>query len=103
MKRLYEAASWFLTGMAVGLLVISVILVPEGRALAQSAAAGGQCNANGDFLECNNEVKNMDDQCAAGAGDCTNNGTNCAQKIDPTDCSACVCVNVQQSCLCKKQ
>jgi hypothetical protein len=95
MKRVCEGISWFLASFGFALLMLSLLLVPQGYVLAQSY--GGTCNG---------------DSCDTGAAcailypDCPGANTPanlCSIGVDPADCGGCKCIytTLIATCLCR--
>ncbi len=95
MNRIYAVASWFLGSLGVALLLISILLVPQSRALAGTAAVcvGIPCNT----LFCTAAFPDCPNVCKVGAFQrycqCLSDAANCADcicKKNPGD-QACDC------------
>jgi hypothetical protein len=83
----------FLSSLGLALILLSLFVVPADVGYAQSNGQA-QCQSN-----CEPGTK---DGCFTGAGSCDDNGSNCSQVVFPSDCGACHCKYIQNSCLCRK-
>ena len=101
MRRVTDWLSWSLASFSVALLALGILLTPHSTVLAQYGGPQlGACNGdNGPFF-CNDLVTPMSAQCYY-SGSCTDNGTNCGQVINPTECSDCHCTDIMSGCYCK--
>src|SRR5262245_11232441 len=84
MKRVYGLASWFLNAMAVVLLLCSVLLVPQSRALADDGGGGEQLLA-GCMVSCDSRS-----QCLLSGPPCVDGTNYCDQNVDE-NCEDCHC------------
>lgn len=87
MPRLYELTSRLLGATAVALLVISVLLVPQGRAIADDGGGGGGAAA------CNPNTCDASSDCFL-AINCMPAGPDwCTHTTDLPNCGDCRCVD----------
>lgn len=95
MQRLYEWTSRFLGATAVALLVVSVLLVPQGRALADDGG-GGVAQPCVQQFNCDHL------QLCFTAQNCVPTGVDwCSKTSDPLNCGGCRCVPIVSDCQCK--
>jgi hypothetical protein len=96
MKRSCEAASNCLMVMGCALLAMSLILVPQGRALADDGDPGQQppCTSNA-YCDAGQLCFISQPDCNPPPGDW------CRKVSDPINCGGCRCVPVQNDCQCK--
>ena len=86
MKKAAKGVPWFLTSLAVALLVVGAVLAPpsQGRAFAKTVGTSAPSCAGFDCGQGNGNCNSKDPQVnGCGGGSCVANGNE--------DCSACGC------------
>src|SRR5262249_9955113 len=93
MSRLYAFGAWLTGSMALVLVALSLVLVPQNSVFADGPDEPSGCLGNADCSV----------TCYPFAGDCTGRTCNKGQGTDPyfeSKCGACGCVRVGSFCNC---
>lgn len=92
MSRIHAVASWSLWSLGAALLLISILLVPQTRALGQVTTAPKVCEGPGtcNRPECVAANGNCPKACQTGSGTETQYFCKCLE--DKDNCKDCICV-----------